>query len=356
MTPALARTRALLDTPPPDRIPGQLDLTRSDTVTAPTAVSLCTGVGALDKAVEHLTGATTAVYAEKDPWAAQVMAALLPGVANLGSIDQINYADVADRYPDLNTLIAGWPCQGISNNGHRLGLDDPRSGLWRNVAQAIDVIRPDEVFLENVAALKRRGLDVVSDHLNQMDYDLYWTITYASSIGAPTGRPRFLGYAVPGAGVTIEVPAPSPTVAPVARLLPTPKASDGPNGGPNQRDGQGNYYLPGIAVRLDDQWRAPQLGPDYDYGPAIRRWETVLGRPAPAPTSPDARGNLRICPRFTEWVMGIDEGVITRHTDMPRPEQIKRAGNSVVSLQTAAGHAALRSAAAVNRPSAALAA
>ncbi|MFJ3706610.1 MULTISPECIES: hypothetical protein [unclassified Streptomyces] len=30
MTPAVARTRALLDTPPPGVIPGQLDLTRSD--------------------------------------------------------------------------------------------------------------------------------------------------------------------------------------------------------------------------------------------------------------------------------------------------------------------------------------
>lgn len=33
MTTALDRTRALLDTPPPAAIPGQLDLTRSDTVT-----------------------------------------------------------------------------------------------------------------------------------------------------------------------------------------------------------------------------------------------------------------------------------------------------------------------------------
>ncbi|EGE40833.1 DNA cytosine methyltransferase [Streptomyces sp. SID4928] len=312
-------------------------------LTTPTAISLCSGVGALDKAVENLTGAATAVYAEKDPWAAQVMAGLLPGVENLGSIDEINYADVAATYPDLDTLIAGWPCQGISNNGHRLGLDDPRSGLWRNVAQAIDVIRPAEVFLENVAALKRRGLDVVADHLNRLGYDLYWTITYASSVGAPTGRPRWLGYAVPGAGVTVEVPAPAPTAEPVARLLPTPKASDGPNGGPNQRDGQGNYYLPGVAVRLDEHWRAPELG--HDYGPAIHRWEAILGRPAPAPTSLDARGNPRVCPRFYEWVMGIGAGVITDHMDMPRPQQIKRAGNSVVTLQAEVGCAALRAAA-----------
>ena len=66
-------------------------------------------------------------------------------------------------------------------------------------------------------------------------------------------------------------------------LLPTPKASDGPHGGPNQRDGAGNYYLPGQAVRLDDQWVAAD---GTDYGPAIRRWEQVTGRPAPCPTEP----------------------------------------------------------------------
>lgn len=306
------------------------------------AISLCSGTGILDRAVERVTGARTVTYAENDPWASQVMARRFPDAPNLGSIDRINWTDIAARY-SIRTLIAGWPCQGISNNGHRLGLDDPRSGLWRNVAQAIDTIHPDEVFLENVAALKRRGLDVVADHLNRMGYDLYWTITHASSIGAPTGRPRFLGYARPGSGVTFEVPAPPANVDKVGPLLPTPKASDGPNGGPNQRDGQGNYYLPGLAVRLDDQWRAPELG--RDYGPAIRRWEQVLGRRAPAPTAPDARGNLRLSPAFTEWVMGYPAGWVTDLVDMPRPEQIKRCGNGVVELQAIAGYQTLRAAA-----------
>jgi DNA (cytosine-5)-methyltransferase 1 len=312
-------------------------------MTRPAALSLCSGAGALDDAVHQLTGQQTAAYAETDPWAAQVMARLMPGVDNLGGIDLVDWPALAARSPQLRTVIAGWPCQGISNNGHRLGLDDPRSGLWRSVYAAIDAVSPDEVFLENVAALKRRGLDVVSDHLNRRGYDLYWTITRASSVGAPHGRPRWFGYALPGAGVTVEVPAPAPEVEPVARLLPTPKASDGPNGGPNQRDGAGNYYLPGIAVRLDREWRIPELG--HDYGPAIRRWERIVGRPAPAPTALDARGNLRLSAAFTEWVMGLDGGRITSHVGMPRPEQIKRAGNSVVALQAVAAYRALVAAA-----------
>ncbi|MTE20238.1 DNA cytosine methyltransferase [Streptomyces sp. TRM43335] len=309
-------------------------------------VSFCTGVAALDAAAEEVTGERTTLYAETDPYACQVLAARLPHATNLGDITRIDYATIAARHPDVRTLVAGWPCQGISHNGHRLGLDDPRSGIWRNVAQAIAALRPERVFLENVAALRTRGLSTVSAHLNELGYDLYWTITRAGDVGAAHTRPRFLGYAVPGRGITVEVPAPAPTVEAVPRLLPTPKASDGPNGGPNQRDGAGNYYLPGIAVRLDTQWRAPELG--HDYGLAIRRWERILGRPAPTPTSPDRRGNLRLSPRFGEWLMGYPAGWVT-DLDLPRSQQIKLCGNGVVTLQGVAGYRLLMATASPTR-------
>lgn len=79
----------------------------------------------------------------------------------------------------------------------------------------------------------------------------------------------------------------------VVNLLPTPKASDGPHGGPNQRDTAGNYYLPGQPVRLDGRWVATN---GTDYGPAIRRWEQVLGRPAPEPTEAGTK-ETGACPR-----------------------------------------------------------
>lgn len=306
-----------------------------------TAVSLCTGVGELDHAVGELTGARTGVYAEADPHASTVLAHRMPGVPNLGDITTIDLLQVRVRYRP-SVLIAGWPCQGISNNGHRLGLDDPRSGLWRNVAAAVRVLEPEEVFLENVAALRSRGLDTVSAHLNELGYDLYWTITRASDVGAAHTRPRFLGYAAPGAGITVEVAAP-PALFPPVRLLPTPKASDGPNGGPNQRDGKGGWYLPAIAWRLDEDWRALELGPEHDYAQAIRRWEKVIGRPAPAPASLSRLGELRICPDFTDWLMGYPAG-LTDRPGIPRTQRIKLGGNGVVAAQAVAAYRMLRAA------------
>ena len=51
-------------------------------------------------------------------------------------------------------------------------------------------------------------------------------------------------------------------------LWPTPKGSDGEKGGPNQRDGAGNPYLPG----------AVQAGPGEQLSPC---WvESLMGFPA----------------------------------------------------------------------------
>jgi DNA (cytosine-5)-methyltransferase 1 len=69
------------------------------------------------------------------------------------------------------------------------------------------------------------------------------------------------------------------------------------------------------------------------FEPAIRRWENVLGRPAPAPTKPDGKdGAHRLSSRFTEWMMGVPEGWITA-CGLTRNEELKACGNGVVPQQ-----------------------
>lgn len=71
------------------------------------------------------------------------------------------------------------------------------------------------------------------------------------------------------------------------------------------------------------------------YEPAIRRWESITGREAPAPTLPDGRdGQQRLSPLLTEWMMGLPEGWITSpEIGISRNDQIKAAGNGVVPQQ-----------------------
>jgi DNA (cytosine-5)-methyltransferase 1 len=69
------------------------------------------------------------------------------------------------------------------------------------------------------------------------------------------------------------------------------------------------------------------------FEPAIRRWEEVLGRPAPAPTKPDGKdGAHRLSSAFTEWMMGVPEGWIT-DCGLTRNEELKACGNGVVPQQ-----------------------
>ena len=100
-----------------------------------------------------------------------------------------------------------------------------RSGIWKNIVTGIRVLRPKLVVVENVAALRRRGLDRVLGDLAEMGYYSVWTSLRASDVGAPHRRERvfILGYG-PGSQEY--------------SLMPTPVASDGSGGSYRRSDGR----------------------------------------------------------------------------------------------------------------------
>ncbi len=73
-----------------------------------------------------------------------------------------------------------------------------------------------------------------------------------------------------------------------------------------------------------------------DYGPAIARWEAILGRPAPAPSIVGAKGQPKLSPVFVEWLMGLPAGWVT-DVGVSTNEALKMLGNGVVPQQAEAG-------------------
>ncbi|WP_433229943.1 DNA cytosine methyltransferase [Micromonospora sp. CA-248260] len=163
----------------------------------PTAVprvgSVCTGYGGLDLAVELVLGGQPAWYAETDRHAATVLAHHWPGIPNLGDIASVDWTQVTP----VDILTAGFPCQDISNAGKRAGITGEHSNVWNHVATAVRVLRPQLLFVENVAALLRRGLDVVHRDLATIGYDTSWLCLRASDIGAAHQRDRLFLLATP---------------------------------------------------------------------------------------------------------------------------------------------------------------
>jgi DNA (cytosine-5)-methyltransferase 1 len=165
----------------------------NDFPTGPRIGSLCTGYGGLDLAVELVLGGRLAWYAETDRHAQSVLNHRWPGVANLGDIRTVDWTQVEA----VDVLTAGFPCQDISNAGKRAGITGEHSSLWGSVADAIRHLRPGLVFVENVAAILRRGLDVVHADLATLGYDTSWLCLRASDIGAPHRRDRLFLLAAP---------------------------------------------------------------------------------------------------------------------------------------------------------------
>jgi DNA (cytosine-5)-methyltransferase 1 len=71
------------------------------------------------------------------------------------------------------------------------------------------------------------------------------------------------------------------------------------------------------------------------YARAIRRWEAVLGRPAPHPHMSGKGGSARLAAEFAEWMMGLPAGWVTQVPGLSRAEQIKALGNGVCPQQAA---------------------
>lgn len=178
-------------------------------------------------------------------------------------------------------------------------------------------------------------------------------------------------------------------------LLPTPRATDGVKGGPNQRGSSGDLMLPSVVSKLlptpkandargtrtsvrakseygsgptltDAVWLLPTptaarygnnqspspgaaVRPSLDslaadlavdwgvYAPAIRQHEQWLGRPAPHPTITGSRGGKKLNPQLSEWMMGWPAGWVTDVPGLTPNDALQVCGNGVVPQQMVAG-------------------
>ncbi|MFI0736832.1 DNA cytosine methyltransferase [Streptomyces sp. NPDC021100] len=116
-------------------------------------ISLCTGSGALDLAVEAATGLPTFLVGEKDPAASKLLAARLPHARNLGDIKAVDWPVLAASLPRPAALTAGFPCQDISNAGPRGGIAGDRSGQLKILGNGVVIHQAVHAYRALLATL-----------------------------------------------------------------------------------------------------------------------------------------------------------------------------------------------------------
>jgi DNA (cytosine-5)-methyltransferase 1 len=149
-----------------------------------TVGSLFSGIGGIDLGLER-AGMRVVWQSEVDPYCSRVLAKHWPDIPNLGDVKAIDWSQVEP----VDLICGGYPCQPFSGAGERLGEDDERH-LWPYFADAIRVLRPDWVLLENVPGHLSLGLDRVLGDLAELGFDADWSLVSAASMGAHHRRER----------------------------------------------------------------------------------------------------------------------------------------------------------------------
>jgi DNA (cytosine-5)-methyltransferase 1 len=161
----------------------------------PSVLSLFTGIGLHDLGLQR-AGWHIAGQCEIDEFCTKVLAKHWPDIPRWKDVKDVTAASVREacgRTPDIVT--GGFPCQSVScaGKGEGIGTEEApteRSGLWWQMKRVIEELMPPWVLVENVPALKQRGVDEVLKSLEKLGYQCWPLVVGAWAAGAPHSRNR----------------------------------------------------------------------------------------------------------------------------------------------------------------------
>lgn len=153
-------------------------------------LDLFSGIGGNSLALAEWVN--TIAYCEQDRYAqAVLLSRMAEGILPSRPIwDDIRTLR-GEQLPRIDIIVGGFPCQDISVAGSGAGLDGERSGLFFEIVRLAQETKSPFLFLENVPAIRTRGLDAVIRTLSSIGYDCRWGMLSAYDVGAPHKRERW---------------------------------------------------------------------------------------------------------------------------------------------------------------------
>ncbi|MDX2036169.1 MAG: DNA (cytosine-5-)-methyltransferase [Isosphaeraceae bacterium] len=150
---------------------------------------LFAGIGGLELGL-HRAGHRCELLCEVDRAASAVLAARFPGVDRVDDVRSI------DELPHVDLVVAGFPCQDLSQAGRTAGIDGAKSGLVGELFRLIERGGPDRLLLENVPFMlqlqRGRAMEVLVERLERAGFAWAYRVVDAQSFGLPQRRRRVL--------------------------------------------------------------------------------------------------------------------------------------------------------------------
>ena len=153
-------------------------------------LDLFAGIGGFSLGLERTGGFRTVAFCEIDKKAQKVLNKHWPDVPVFEDVSALTKEKLDEQEISVDVITGGFPCQDISLAGKGAGLEGERSGLWFQFHRLIKEIQPKYAIIENVSALRSRGLDQVLWSLAEIGYDAEWHCIPAAAVGAPHRRDR----------------------------------------------------------------------------------------------------------------------------------------------------------------------
>lgn len=152
-------------------------------------LELCAGIGGFRQALENL-GCECVGYSEIDKYAIKLYSAWYNDERNFGDVTKIE----AEKLPDFELLVGGFPCQAFSIAGKRGGFDDTRGTIFFDFARIMKAKKPKFAIFENVKGLLNheggRTFETIIKTLDEIRYDAQWGILNTRFHGLPQNRER----------------------------------------------------------------------------------------------------------------------------------------------------------------------
>lgn len=178
-------------------------------------LDLFCGAGGFSYGMEKNPRFKTLISLDNDEYAGNTFKLNMPWCdVHIGDItdDKVKNNIIQEaREKEINMIIGGPPCQGFSNKGKKLGLEDPRNFLFREYLSFVKELQPEVFVIENVKALlstsngwfKKQILSAIE----QLGYFVDYGVLNAEEYGVPQSRERAIFICCKKQKITL----PSPT-------------------------------------------------------------------------------------------------------------------------------------------------